>query len=83
MDTMPLDEVARISCSEINCRNQTYFKENSEADEDLHMPMTPGLSIILRIETIPDGFNSAQLSLHIPSRGQLSVAQHPDAGAAE
>ena len=61
---IPLDEVARISSSEPSLDQQqdlNIFKKNTnEVDEDFHMPLTPGSSDILRIETIPDGFNSAR-----------------------
>ena len=60
---IPLDEVARISSTEPSLdqiQDLSIFKKNSENDEDLHMPMTPGLSNIIRIDTIPDGFNSAR-----------------------
>jgi hypothetical protein len=63
MDLIPLDEVARITSSESNeeqPQDTKIFKTKSKVDEDFHMPMTPGLSNIVRIETIPEGFNSAR-----------------------
>ncbi len=63
MDMIPLDEVARITSSESNeeqPQDTKLFAKKSEFDEDINMPLTPGLSNIVRIETIPEGFNSAR-----------------------
>ncbi len=60
---IPLDEVARISSSEPNLdqpQDLNIFKKSSEVDDDLNMCMIPGASNIIRIETIPGGFNSAR-----------------------
>ncbi len=51
MDMIPLDEVAKVLDSE---------STQEQIEDDPKVPTTPGSSNIMRIETIPDGYNSAR-----------------------
>jgi hypothetical protein len=60
MDLIPMDEVGQIMDSDKSIQNEdTNWLSRDGPDEDSD-PMTPGESNIIRIETIPDGYNSGR-----------------------
>ncbi len=54
MDMIPLDEVAKVLDSE------TTQEQSEDDDRNRNVPVSPGASNIMRIETIPNGYNSAR-----------------------
>ncbi len=67
MDMIPLDEVAKVLDSETT---------QEQSENDLKAPSTPGASNIMRIETIPDGYNSAR-TYHIQVTSRFSFLELP------
>ena len=67
MDMIPLDEVAKVLDSE---------STEAQIEDDSKVPTSPGSSNIMRIETIPDGYNSAR-TYHIQVQFIMSVVLTP------
>jgi hypothetical protein len=61
MDMIPLDEVAKILDEDTALEeHSSLWKSQAGEDEESNGPATPGPSNVMRIETIPDGYNSGR-----------------------
>jgi hypothetical protein len=61
MDMIPLDEVAKIFDEDTAQEDQSsLWKSQADQDEEANGTATPGTSNVMRIETIPDGYNSGR-----------------------
>ncbi len=72
MDMVPLDEVAKILDEDTTVDVQSnLWTPNGGKDKESNVPATPGASNVMRIETIPEGYNSGRtyhIQVNAPDR---------------
>ncbi len=58
---IPLDEVAKILDDDTKLEDQSnLWTPNGDKDDESNIPEAPGASNVMRIETIPEGYNSGR-----------------------
>jgi hypothetical protein len=68
-DLIPLDEIAKILDEDTAQEDQSnLWTKQADNDEESSVPATPGPSNVMRIETIPEGYNSGR-TYHIQVNG--------------
>ena len=75
MDMIPMDEVGLVMDSDKSLKSEeANWLSRDAPDEDTDAPMSPGESTIVRIETIPNGYNSGRayyVQVHLPWHTEL------------